>query len=57
MYMFVTSSTYAQVVRFEAEKDFIDPASGELRPFPTINDKPTILLTVVVPAYNEEQRC
>jgi hypothetical protein len=35
----------------------LNPKSGEKEPFPSIEDEPTVLLSVIVPAYNEEKRC
>lgn len=38
------------------DRTFVDPVSGDVKPFPSLNDAPTLDLTVVVPAYNEERR-
>jgi hypothetical protein len=41
----------------ECEASFTDPATQQLHPFPSIErDPPSLTLTVVVPAYNEEER-
>ena len=38
------------------EKSFFDPGKQKRFPFPSINDPPTLSLSLVVPAYNEEER-
>lgn len=38
------------------EKTFQDPRTGAQYEFPSISDKPSLTLTVVVPAYNEQYR-
>ena len=35
---------------------FVDPRSNETRPFESISDAPSKYLSVVIPAYNEEER-
>jgi len=57
LFIYFTSTTYAKVVMFDAEKFFIDPKSNEKHSFPSIDDRSSVLLSVIVPAYNEEQRC
>ena len=57
MFIYVTSETYARVVRFEEENFFINPETNEKVAFPSINEQSSLLLSVIVPAYNEEQRC
>ncbi|XP_072378817.1 dolichyl-phosphate beta-glucosyltransferase [Diabrotica undecimpunctata] len=54
--MVATSSTYPIVIRNENEKYFIDGVTGKQVPFPSINEKSSIHLSVIVPAYNEEER-
>lgn len=56
LFIYFTSTTYAKVVMFDAEKFFIDPKSNEKHSFPSIDDRSSVLLSVIVPAYNEEQR-
>ncbi|XP_046461850.1 dolichyl-phosphate beta-glucosyltransferase-like [Daphnia pulex] len=56
LFIYITSVTYAKVVRFKEEKFYLNPKSGEKEPFPSIEDEPTVLLSVIVPAYNEEKR-
>jgi len=43
--------------RFDQEKYFRDPKTGENCEFPSLFDNPSITLSVVVPAYFEEVRC
>ncbi|KAF7270402.1 hypothetical protein GWI33_016636 [Rhynchophorus ferrugineus] len=50
------SQKYPIVLRSKKEKRFYDPSSNEELEFPSIDDKPTLNLSVVVPAYNEEER-
>ena len=42
------------IVRYESEKFYVT-ANGK-HPFPSLFDEPTVKLSVVVPAYNEEER-
>ncbi|XP_063807920.1 dolichyl-phosphate beta-glucosyltransferase [Pseudophryne corroboree] len=51
----VTAKKMPNLHRHEAEKFFI-ASKGEKKPFPSIHDQPTKDLSVVVPAYNEEER-
>ena len=53
--IFATSESTPKIHVYDSEKTF--PASGGVRePFPSLDDEPSCDLTVVVPAYNEEQR-
>jgi len=46
------------ISRSDSEKYYLDPCKAQLKkPFPSLNDAATIVLTIVVPAYNEENRC
>nr|XP_023015856.1 dolichyl-phosphate beta-glucosyltransferase [Leptinotarsa decemlineata] len=51
-----TSKVYPVVVRSKKEKYFVNPNDGKLAEFPSIYDKSTVHLSVIVPAYNEEER-
>lgn len=42
--------------RYESEKYYYDPHSKSKTLFPSISDAGTISLSVVIPAYNEENR-
>lgn len=43
--------------RYDSEKYFEDPETGIKCPFPTLSDTPSVTLSVIVPAFNEEDRC
>ncbi|XP_069615055.1 dolichyl-phosphate beta-glucosyltransferase isoform X2 [Ranitomeya imitator] len=51
----VTARKMPNLHRHEAEKFFV-ASNGEKKPFPSIYDRPEKDLSVVVPAYNEEER-
>lgn len=57
IFLIATSKQYAVVTRSKKEKYFLDSKTGKFLEFPKINDKSSINLSVVVPAYNEEIRC
>jgi len=42
--------------RSEGEKTFLDTKTGTSLPFPSLSDPPGIDLSIIVPAYNEEER-
>ncbi|BET02003.1 Dolichyl-phosphate [Nesidiocoris tenuis] len=54
--MFFNASTYPIIRKSDEEKRFYDPNSGVFEDFPNISDEHSVDLSVVVPAYNEEQR-
>lgn len=54
--LYLMSETFPSIASHESEDFFSDPSSGKKLPFPSITDKPSKSLTVVVPAYNEEKR-
>ncbi|EFA02177.1 dolichyl-phosphate beta-glucosyltransferase [Tribolium castaneum] len=54
--LIVTTSQYPVIVRSKKEKEFLDPVTGNTILFPTLDDKPCKKLSVIVPAYNEENR-
>ena len=44
--------------RHEDEKYYTDTKhAGKKLPFPSIHDQPTLDLSVIIPAYNEQDRC
>ena len=53
--IYVTSDTYPKVQIYEAEKTFENDA-GKLENFPNLDDNASLELSVIVPAYNEEDR-
>ena len=53
----LTTSPYPNILEFDQEKYFKTSLSGgETRDFPSLTDLPTVNLSVIVPAYNEELR-
>nr|SVE73761.1 EOG090X0BIY [Daphnia atkinsoni] len=56
LFVYLTSEKYAKIVRFKDEQFYLDPNTSEKQRFPSIEDKSTVLLSVIVPAYNEEKR-
>ncbi|XP_019850850.1 PREDICTED: dolichyl-phosphate beta-glucosyltransferase-like isoform X2 [Amphimedon queenslandica] len=55
-YLRFTTSRDPDLSRAESEKSFLDPNDGTRKPFPLISDPPTVQLSLVVPAYNEQDR-
>ena len=56
IFIIVTAKKGApDIMRFESEKYFSDE-NGAKKPFPSLFDQPTVKLSVIVPAYNEEER-
>lgn len=53
----MTSTPYPYLGRYESEKFFENPDKSEKSKFPSIHDPPSMDLSVIVPAYNEEERC
>lgn len=52
----IVSEPYPIVHRHEKEEHFEDPVTERRDKFPSIYDEPTIELSVIVPAYDEEKR-
>ncbi|CAB3366320.1 Hypothetical predicted protein [Cloeon dipterum] len=50
------SRPYPNIVRSEKEKSFLDPVDNRRIKFPIDEVKSSLVLSVVVPAYNEESR-
>ena len=55
--LFVSSEAYPNLSRYDSEKVYLNPEKGEKLEFPSIHDPPSVDLSVIVPAYNEEERC
>lgn len=55
--IFMTSKAYPYLGRYDSEKYFYSPEKGEKCKFPSIHDPPSTDLSVIVPAYFEEERC
>ncbi|KAM8717165.1 hypothetical protein ACLKA7_003949 [Drosophila subpalustris] len=47
---------YPNIIRHKDEKFYLDPKSIKTVEFPSLDDSPTLELSVIVPAYNEEKR-
>lgn len=54
--IYLTSKPYPYLGRYESEKFYEDPAKNEKFQFPSIHDPPSMDLSVIVPAYFEEER-
>ncbi|KAJ8952420.1 hypothetical protein NQ318_014512 [Aromia moschata] len=54
--LIATSKAYPIVLRSKKEKYFFDPISGDLLEFPSLNEPYNIHLSIIIPAYNEEER-
>lgn len=48
---------YPTITRHKDEKCYLDPKTVKTIEFPSLDDSPTLDLSVIVPAYNEEKRC
>ena len=56
VYMYMTTVREPDVYMFESEKTFLNPKTKEKVKFASVFEKSSVNLSVVVPAYNEEQR-
>ncbi|XP_069131347.1 dolichyl-phosphate beta-glucosyltransferase-like isoform X2 [Argopecten irradians] len=54
--IYKSSEAHPNLRRFDSEEYFLEPKKNEKIKFPSIHDPPSVDLTVVVPAYNEEER-
>lgn len=54
--IYLTSSPYPDLGRYENEKFYYNPSKKEKCKFPSIHDPASVDLSVVVPAYCEEER-
>lgn len=54
--LYVTTQPYPKIRRDEKEKYFINAKTKKAEPFPSLYDDWSIHLSVIIPAYNEEQR-
>lgn len=55
--IYATTKPYPIVERYKEEETFRDPVTKKRLKFPNINGHHEVCLSVVVPAYNEEERC
>jgi len=56
MYTFLTAKPYPVLTRHDSEKFYFDPGSKSKRKFPDYSEPASVDLSVIVPAYNEEDR-
>jgi len=57
-YLRVTSKTEPDLELAKSEQVFLDPLTGSSLPFPrTVGSPPTLYMSLVVPAYKEQDRC
>lgn len=54
--IYVTSERYPKIWRDESEKFFLDCRTKRREAFPSLHDPWSVYLSVIIPAYNEEQR-
>lgn len=54
--LYIITSPYPNVIRHKDEKYYTDGKNGEKKLFPSLNEPSSIHLSVIVPAYNEEER-
>ncbi|CAK9819609.1 Dolichyl-phosphate beta-glucosyltransferase [Anthophora plagiata] len=54
--LFIITEPYPKIWRDEKEKYFFDPKTKSSEAFPSLHDNWSVHLSVIVPAYNEEQR-
>ncbi|CAG9091663.1 unnamed protein product [Plutella xylostella] len=54
--LLLVTNPYPMIERSKEEESFVDAKTGKHQKFPTLSDKHSVNLSVVVPAYNEEQR-
>ncbi|XP_071554489.1 dolichyl-phosphate beta-glucosyltransferase [Temnothorax nylanderi] len=54
--IYVTSERYPRISRDESEKFFLDCKTKGREAFPSLHDPWSVHLSVIIPAYNEEQR-
>jgi dolichyl-phosphate beta-glucosyltransferase len=56
IFLKISTKPFPLIKRYVEEKYFIDPVSGDKCLFPSIDDAPTLELSVIIPAYEEEKR-
>ncbi|CAH2063133.1 unnamed protein product, partial [Iphiclides podalirius] len=56
IFVFLTTNTYEVVKRHKEEETFFDPKTASRLHFPSISDPQSLNLSIIVPAYNEEER-
>eukprot|EP00731_Ephydatia_muelleri_P030836 Em0022g350a len=56
VFLYLTVKREPNLAREESEQTFLDPSTGKKHVFPSVDDPPTIYMTLVAPAYKEEER-
>lgn len=51
-----STTPFPDIKRDKKEKYFKNSGNGESQEFPSIDDEPSVELSVVIPAFDEEQR-
>lgn len=51
------SKPYSQMPQSENERHFFDPIENKKVRFPSLLSRATVYLSVIVPSYNEQDRC
>ena len=59
VYIFkILTKPHPVICRHESEKFFVNPGiENKCMPFPRLCDPPSVDLSVIIPAYDEEHRC
>lgn len=52
----VTTTPFPHIVRHKEEEFFTNPLTNENENFPSLEDQPSVELSVIVPAFDEEKR-
>ncbi|XP_053695742.1 dolichyl-phosphate beta-glucosyltransferase [Sabethes cyaneus] len=52
----VTTTPFPKIIRHKKEEYFENPTTGEKHKFASLEDEPTIQLSVIIPAFDEEKR-
>ncbi|CAD6243155.1 GSCOCG00009666001-RA-CDS [Cotesia congregata] len=55
-YLYINTSRFPKIKRYEEEKSFLNQKTGKREPFPSLHDEFNLHLSVIIPAYNEETR-
>jgi dolichyl-phosphate beta-glucosyltransferase len=53
----ITATPYPVIFRFKDEEGFENPTTGKKEKFSKLEDPPTLDLSIIIPAYDEEKRC
>lgn len=57
VFLKVTATPLPVILKFKEEESYENPETGHREKFPSIDDPPSLDLSVVIPAFDEEQRC